>query len=109
MPALSGFPAIALADQLALLARLGGAGRGALPLRQLFANSDAPALAESEAEAIKGCLAGLTGKSGGADNDLVLAKAVKMQDNREAGRLAAARRIQGKIKEKLHEQYKRTL
>jgi hypothetical protein len=28
-----------------------------------------------------------TGKSGGADNDLVLAKAVKMQDNREAGGL----------------------
>jgi phage anti-repressor protein len=50
-----------------------------------------------------------TGKSGGADKDLVLAKAVKMQDNREAGRLAAARRIQGKKKEKLHEQYKRPL
>ncbi|WP_455489615.1 hypothetical protein [Gemmiger sp.] len=50
-----------------------------------------------------------TGKSGGADKDLVLAKAVKMQDNREAGRLAAARRTQGKIKEKLHEQYKRPL
>ena len=28
-----------------------------------------------------------TGKSGGADKDLVLAKAVKMQDNREAGGL----------------------
>ena len=44
----------ALADQLALLARLGVQGAGLYRYGSLFANSDAPALAESEAEAIKG-------------------------------------------------------
>ena len=44
----------ALADQLALLARLGMQGAGLYRYGSLFANFDAPALAESEAEAIKG-------------------------------------------------------
>lgn len=48
------FSGHALADQLALLARLGVQGAGLYRYGSLFANSDAPALAESEAEAIKG-------------------------------------------------------
>ena len=47
------FSGHALADQLALLARLGVQGAGLYRYGSLFANSDAPALAESEAEAIK--------------------------------------------------------
>ena len=43
-----------LADQLALLARLGVQGAGLYRYGSLFANSGAQALAESEAEAIKG-------------------------------------------------------
>lgn len=48
------FSGHALADQLALLARLGVQGAGLYRYGSLFANSGAPALAESEAEAIKG-------------------------------------------------------
>ena len=48
------FSGHALADQLALLARSGVQGAGLYRYGSLFANSDAPALAESEAEAIKG-------------------------------------------------------
>ena len=47
------FSGHALADQLALLARSGVQGAGLYRYGSLFANSDAPALAESEAEAIK--------------------------------------------------------
>ena len=48
------FSGHALADQLALLARLGVQGAGLYRYGSLFANSGAQALAESEAEAIKG-------------------------------------------------------
>ena len=48
------FSGHALADQLTLLARAGVQGAGLYRYGSLFANSDAPALAESEAEAIKG-------------------------------------------------------
>ena len=47
------FSGHALADQLALLARLGVQGAGLYRYGSLFANSGAPALAESEAKAIK--------------------------------------------------------
>ena len=53
MPAPSGFPAMRWPTSLLLLARLGVQGAGLYRYGSLFANSGAPALAESEAEAIK--------------------------------------------------------